>query len=123
AVASSAGSVSAKWRSSPTRCWCTVPTAAPALACAVAATISSSGCPAMRRSSSPPAYPLAPATATRTPMGLPPMDHYAVDRINIQTIAATRLGHCPALATDGSDEGGLDTPHARGIENVESLSP
>src|SRR6202167_4879238 len=32
------------------------------------APISRSGCPASRRSSSPPAYPLAPATATLVPM-------------------------------------------------------
>ena len=60
--------VSSSTRSaSGTRCGCRPPSGWPALDAPVRAPISTSGCPSSRRSSSPPAYPLAPATATRLP--------------------------------------------------------
>ena len=49
---------------SGTRCGWSAPSVSPALLPAVRAPISTSGWPRSRRSSSPPAYPLAPATAT-----------------------------------------------------------
>ena len=58
----------AEHRSSPVSCGCTTVDTAPGLAVAQTAARSSSGCPAISRSSSPPAYPLAPATATRIPI-------------------------------------------------------
>ena len=45
------------------RCWWCWSKRVPALALAVNAPISTSGWPSSRRSSSPPAYPVAPATA------------------------------------------------------------
>src|SRR5205823_8115373 len=48
-----------------------------------------SGCPASRRSSSPPAYPLAPATATRAPMNTLP-HRYAEERITMHPAGTTR---------------------------------
>ena len=63
------GGLGAKTRSATERRFgCTSPTRWPALPCAVTAVTSRSGCAATRRSSSPPAYPLAPAMATRYPM-------------------------------------------------------
>ena len=56
--------VSSSTRSaSGTRCGCRAPSGWPALEAPVRAPISTSGWPSSRRSSSPPAYPLAPATA------------------------------------------------------------
>src|SRR5207248_4400279 len=85
--------------SSPARCGCTAPTDCPALVFAVAATRSSCGCPTIRRRSSPPAYPLAPATATRIPMHppaflcrrtLPRLGQLAV--IEVHRLGRTRFG-------------------------------
>src|SRR5215207_830410 len=57
--------VSSRTRSaSGVRCGCRDPSVSPALLPAVSAPISTWGCPRRRRSTSPPAYPLAPATAT-----------------------------------------------------------
>ena len=62
----SAASVSPSTRSaSGSRCGWSAPSVAPALEPAVRAPISTSGWDSSSRSSSPPAYPLAPATATR----------------------------------------------------------
>ena len=56
--------VSSSTRSaSGTRCGWSRPSGSPALEPAVTAPISTSGCASSRRSTSPPAYPLAPATA------------------------------------------------------------
>ncbi len=70
-------------------------TGVPAWEWAVAAAISNSGCPASRRSSSPPAYPLAPATATRIPTAFTSRgssNEYARHRITMHRLHATRRG-------------------------------
>jgi hypothetical protein len=61
------GVVSSRTRSaSGSRCGCSAPSRAPALPPAVNVPISTSGWASRSRNSSPPAYPLAPATAIRT---------------------------------------------------------
>ena len=82
---------------SGTRCgWC-APSASPALEPAVSAPISTSGCASSRRSSSPPAYPLAPATAT-------------VRFVMCMTIQTT------AYSTKQGCQGWRDPPRCRGLE-------
>ena len=60
-----ARSARAPGRRAARRCGCSEPSVSPALEPPVSAPISTPGWPSSRRSTSPPAYPLAPATATR----------------------------------------------------------
>src|SRR6478609_6703544 len=122
--ASVSGVVSSRtWSASGCRCGCTAPRRVPAFEAAVSAPIRRSGWPSSSRRISPPAYPLAPATAAVTM------------RMNIHTTqflcrtgSAQRVVRTPQVEPEGAvvgadPAGGLRPQRGGGVGAGTDIAP